>query len=120
RAILRVEPGPRFRLATATIDWIGAAPDAVAAKAAVSAISLSTGTPGRAADILAAEGRAIAELEKRGYADAEVRPREVVVDHAGATVKPTFRIASGALVRLGSVRSVGKDPTQVAWLGLLA
>jgi translocation and assembly module TamA len=120
RAILRVEPGPRFRLVTATIDWVGAAPDPVATKAAVAAVGLNAGDPGRAADILAAEGRAIAELEKRGYADAEVRPREVVVDHAKATVKPTFRIASGALVRLGPVRSIGKDPTRVAWLGPLA
>jgi len=120
RALVKVTPGQRFHLVAATIDWAAPQPDAAAEAAALAALKLSPGAPGRAADIVGAEGRAIATLEKRGFADAAIHPREIVVDHADQTVKPTFHIAAGDRVRLGSVRlmskSRGKAGVQQRWL----
>ncbi len=120
RPVIRVTPGPRFRLADAAIDWNGAAPDPVAQAATLKALDLKAGAPGRAADILAAEGRAIAGLQKLGYADARLAPRQVVVDHADDTVRPTLRLASGPRVRLGAARLVSKGLTRSRWAESLA
>jgi translocation and assembly module TamA len=108
-AIVRITPGPRSTLGPSQIVWDGAAPDAVAAAAAQTALDLKVGAPGRTADVVAAEGRVAAVLRNRGYADATVRPRHVVVDHADHTLQPTFHFASGSLVRLGEVKVVGKS-----------
>ncbi len=120
RAVVRVTAGPRFRIRVASIVWIGPAPDAKARAAALVALRLTPGAPGRAADILAAEGRAIAGLRKLGYADAAIRPREVIVDHADLSVTPTLRVSAGAPVRLGAVVTVGRSRTRPAWVARLA
>jgi translocation and assembly module TamA len=75
------------------------------------------GEPGRAGPIVEAEGRAVASLQARGYADAKVEPREVVVDHADSSVRPTFKIAAGELVRLNGIdfEQIGRtDPSGCA------
>ncbi len=120
RAVVTVTAGPRFRLAAASIGWVGAAPDAKALAAAAEALKLNAGAPGRAADILAAEGRAVAALRKLGYADAAIRPREVIVDHADHTVRPTLHISAGARARLGAVVVHGRGRTRKAWAARLA
>lgn len=116
RAAVRVTPGPRFHLAPASVDWVGAAPNARAMAAAAAALRLSPGGPGRAADILGAEGRVVAALRKLGYADIEIRPREVIVDHADHTVTPRLAFAAGGPARLGAIRPKGTDRTRPAWL----
>ena len=120
RPVVRVTPGTRFRLAAPSIDWSPPEPDGPARAAALAALKLTVGGPGRAADIVGAEGRAVAALEKLGYADAALKPREVVVDHADDTVKPAFRIAAGDRVRLGAVRLMGKGRVNARWLAGLA
>ena len=70
--------------------------------------------------MIAAEGRIVAALQKRGYADAAAETREVVVDHADHAMHPTYRIRAGAKVRLGAVVLQGKGRTQSRWIGRLA
>lgn len=120
RASVTVTSGPRFLLAAPTIQWIGAAPATGAVRRAEQAMALKVGAPGRAADILGAEARVVVTLSKLGYADAEAEPREVVVDHAERTVRPTFRIASGQVARLGEVRVEGKGRTKPGFVRSLA
>ena len=59
---VRVEPHRRFHFAGARILWQRAAPDSAAAAAAERALKLADGAPGRAADVAAAEGRAVVLL----------------------------------------------------------
>ena len=119
-AIVNVTPGRRFELAEVQVLWVEPAPDAEADRAVRGEIGLTPGQPGRAADVISAEGRIIAGLTRRGYADAEARPRRVVVDHAVFTVQPTFNIASGPLVRLDGVRLETRGPTNPDWVAGLA
>ncbi len=98
--LVTIAPGPLFTLKAPVIAWQGTPPDAATDAAAAGAISLKTGAPGRAVDVIAAEGRVLAAIQHRGYADAEAQPREVAVDHADRSVQPTYHIASGPLVRL--------------------
>lgn len=119
-AIIDVMPGPRFLLVEPAIQWIAPEPAAEAATAVRGEIGLKAGDPGRAVDVIAAEGRIIAGLTRRGYADAAAQPRRVVVDHAAYTVAPTYRIASGRLVTLDGVRVETAGPTNPDWVAGLA
>jgi translocation and assembly module TamA len=112
--------GPRTRISAVKIVYSDAAPDAVTARAALSAMSLKPGDPGRSADVIAAEGRIVAALEQRGYADATAEPRQVVVDHADNSMSPEFHIKAGEMVRLGPVELEGKGRTRTRWLDRLA
>jgi translocation and assembly module TamA len=119
QSVVRVTAGPRFTLAVPDISWVGDAPLRIAQLAGKSAIGLTIGGPGRAADVLNAEGRVAAAVEKRGYADAKVQPREVTVDHLPHTVQPTFRIDAGPLVRMDGIKLNTAGRTHAAWVNSL-
>ena len=70
--------------------------------------------------VIAAEGRIVAAVEKRGYADAATQPRQVIVDHADQSLRPTFRIAAGAPVKLGAVEVEGHGRSRIGWVARLA
>lgn len=115
-AIVQVTPGRRFVLGQTTINWNAPAPDAQTSAAVIEDIRLKPGEPGRAANILEAEGRIVADLSRRGYADAAALPRRVVVDHATHLVQPGFNIASGELVRLNGIQLRTRGPSKESWV----
>lgn len=119
-AVVTVTPGRRFELSETKVNWVAPVPEPAAQSAATADIGLKPGDPGRAADILDAEGRIVANLTREGYADAKAEPRRVVVDHAAFTVQPNFNIASGALVRLDGVLVRTQGPTNPDWVANLA
>ncbi|MNK18400.1 Translocation and assembly module TamA precursor [compost metagenome] len=119
-AIVTVMPGRRFMLDETRVNWIAPVPDAVTQQVVTKDMDLAPGDPGRAADVLAAEGRIVAGLSREGYADAKAEPRRVVVDHATFTVQPNFNIASGALVRLDGLQVRTRGPTNPDWVAGLA
>jgi translocation and assembly module TamA len=118
--IVRVDPGPRFTFDDPEIEWIATAPDARSQAAGEQIMGLTIGGPGRAAEVLGAEGRIIAALHQRGYADAEAGERRVTVDHATKVVQPTFVISAGDLVRLDGVVLETPGRTNLAWVSRLA
>ena len=115
-AIIDIQPGQRFLLTEPTILWVDPSPDPETGAAVTGEIGLTAGEPGRAVDVIAAEGRIVAGLTRRGYADASTRPRRVVVDHETFTVDPEFHIQAGRLVRLDGVRLETRGPTNPAWV----
>jgi translocation and assembly module TamA len=119
-AVLKINPGPQFTYQAPAVAFSGATPGSAAATAAQNALKLDVGEPGRAAPIVAAEGRVVAALNQEGYADAKAEPREVVVDHADSSVRPTFRIAAGELVRLNGIDFEQIGRTNPEWLRGLA
>lgn len=119
-AIVNVTPGRRFVLTDPRVQWIAPAPDAESEAVALHEVVVKPDQAGRAGDVIAAEGRVVAALTRRGYADAAAQPRRVVVDHATFTVQPNYRISSGDLVRLDGVRLETRGPTNPAWVTGLA
>jgi translocation and assembly module TamA len=119
-AIVDIQPGQRFLLTEPTVLWTDPAPDPETGQAVTAEIGLTPGDPGRAVDVIAAEGRIVAGLTRRGYADAKTEPRRVVVDHETFTVDPEFHIQAGRLVRLDGVRLETRGPTNPAWVTGLA
>lgn len=120
RPIVQIDPGPRFHLGTPVLDWTGRPPNGDTQTAASKALALTPGAPGRAVDVIAAEGRVIAAVQKRGYADAAAQPRDVVVDHADTSVTPTYHIAAGPLVHLEGLDIAPGSRTNPAWVRHLA
>jgi translocation and assembly module TamA len=116
QAFITVNPGPPSRLAQPKIAWVGPAPDAATIVAAEKAIHLRTGEPGRAAEVVAAEGRIVAAVQRTGYADAVAMTREVVVDHADRTMRPTYKIKSGEKVRFDGVKLISRGRTKGRWV----
>jgi translocation and assembly module TamA len=119
-AIVDVTPGPRFILSAPDIHWAEPSPDRDVAASVSEEIKLGSGQPGRAVEVIAAEGRIVAGLTRRGYADARADPRRVVVDHQARTVHPTYNIVSGQLVRLDGVRLETRGSTNPNWVAGLA
>jgi translocation and assembly module TamA len=87
---------------------------------ATNAMRLMRGSPGRAEEVLSAEGRIIAVLQLHGYADAIAKPREVVADFADYSLRATYNIAAGPRVLLGPVQLSTKGRTNAAWVAGLA
>jgi translocation and assembly module TamA len=119
-AIVSVDPGRRFVLTDPAIQWDAPEPAPDVTGTALAETALTPGDPGRAAEVIAAEGRIIASLTRQGYPDAAVQPRRVLVDHAAFTVSPTYRIAAGPLVRLDGVLMETAGPTNPDWVASLA
>ena len=88
-------------------------PTAAAARAAV---ALKPGAPGRAVDVIAAEGRVIAVLQEHGYADAAAEPRVVTVDHADTSLAAVYHVAAGAVVRMDGLQLDHVGRTSRRWL----
>lgn len=119
-SVVKVTPGPRFTIADPEVAWDGPPPTAKAQLAGKAAIGLELGGPGRAADVLAAQGRVVAAVQKRGYADAKADPSPAVVDHDPRTVQPTFHIDAGPLVKLDGVNLAPGGRTNPRWVSSLA
>lgn len=119
-AVVRITPGPRFTIADPHIDWIAPPPAEAVQMSGEAVMGLAIGGPGRAADVVGAEGRIVAAVQKRGYADASPQPREVIVDHADQTVRPTYKIVAGELVRLDGLKVVTEGRSRLPWLARLA
>ena len=119
-AFVAIITGPVSKIAAPAIAWVGDPPDADTKSAADVAMALKPGTPGQAEVVIAAEGRIVGAVEKRGYADAATRPREVIVDHADQTVQPTFNILAGPLVKMGGLKVDTKGRTNPKWVAGLA
>lgn len=118
--VLKIDPGPRFKIGQPGVDWGGAAPDEAAKTAALEAMDLKPGQPGRAADVVSAGGRIVTALKARGYADAKAEEPKVVADFATHTLTPTYQITSGEIVRLDGTRLVTKGRTRRKWVQRLA
>ena len=122
RAVVTIETGPQFKIAVPLITWLGTPPPDDIQHAAETAMGLEEGAPGQNADLLAAQGRIVAAVQQRGYADAasDGNQPEIIVDHDSRSVIPEFKMVAGPLVRLGGIdlRTDGRtNPVWVRQLG---
>jgi translocation and assembly module TamA len=116
RAIIKVSPGPRFRIIRPQIDWAEPPPAAAVQAAGSLAMALRRGAAGRAQEVLAAEGRILSAIQQRGHADAIILPRVVTVDHAASSLQPTFHLEAGPLVTLDGIELSYEGRTRTDWI----
>ena len=121
QGVIKVTIGPRTKFGQININWLKDPPDEDSIKASFDALDLKRGAAARAADVLAGQGRVIATLEGRGYADASPEEPDVVVDHADNTMNPTFQIEPGRLVHMDGLVFTGpKGRTDIRFVKKLA
>ena len=113
---IKVELGPRTTIKSAEVAFEGPLPDAATMAAARAALALKPNAPGRAVDVIAAEGRVIAVLQEHGYADAAAQPRVVTVDHADTSLVAVYHVAAGAVVRMDGLQLDHVGRTSRRWL----
>jgi translocation and assembly module TamA len=113
RAVLKINPGPRFSFAEPTVTFAADRPPPAALAALLRAIArhVSDGAPARSDAVRAAELDALAALRAAGFADAATLPRVATVDHATTKMTLTFKfdIATAAPVRLGALQIAPAD-----------
>lgn len=114
--VIRVTTGPQFTVSEPAIEWLTPEPAADVVQEALAVLDLDAGDAGRAADVIAAEGRVVARLSQLGYPDAVAGQRRVIVDHAASTLNPTFRIGAGQAVRLDGVILGSPGRTNRRWV----
>lgn len=108
--------GPRFQISEPRIEWVDPAPAEAIQALGRRSLGLESGQPGRAIDVVSAEARVLSAIQKEGYADAFIAPRDVIVDHADKTLRPTYRISSGGPVKLDGVKVETEGRTRSDWL----
>jgi translocation and assembly module TamA len=109
-ARLIIAPGARFRFAPPLITFTDSPPDSQTGAAAQDALApVHEGEAARAAAVLEAERSILSVLQARGYADATIGERRVVVDHATSNVSVELRFGAGAPVRMGGIRAAPDD-----------
>ena len=116
QAVVRVKLGRRTTISSTQVLFDGTPPEPAARVGAEAAGFIDKGSPGRTAEVLATEGRVIAQLQSLGYADAKADPRQVYVDHADASMRPVFHIDSGAIVKMDGLKLDGVGRTNPAWI----
>lgn len=114
--VVKIEVGPRTKLAEPEIDWTGNPPDAETQAKILKVMALTPGKPARAADVIAAEGRLVDAAKERGFADAKAADRAVTVEHLDQTMHVVFKITTGPVVKLGAVKLESKGRTKRGWL----
>jgi len=117
---IEVRTGPRFKVADPRIEWIEPEPVAAIQALGRGELKLEPGQPARAIDVVSAEARVLSAIQKEGYADAFIAPREVIVDHADQTLRPTYRISAGRPVSLAALKVETSGRTRPDWLAALA
>lgn len=101
--LVKIEPGPRFRLAEIDIDT-GEHQISEAAQTALNSVrTLKSGDDARPDLIFAEEAGLIAALKASGYADAKANERQVIGDRTAGTLQVRYRLDPGPRIRLGEV-----------------
>jgi len=110
RALIVVEPGPRFTFGDIAFDYSRPLHDPAIAARVEREPGIRAGAPALAETVLAAEGQAVARLREAGYPDARAGDRRAIVDHADREMDVTFRLQTGRPARYGDVVLCGDCP----------
>lgn len=97
---INIELGPLFKLGQ--IEITGTAP-----KSAQFWLGLSTGSPARAAEVLAAGGTLLDRLRDEGYALAKVDEPIAKLDMDNHTLNVSFQVQAGRLTKMGNISVSG-------------
>lgn len=108
-----VVPGPRYTLRGFAIAYEKSPPEA-AAQPSLGDIGIKLGMPARAPDVRAAERKAVAVLQDRGYPFAKSAGLKATVDHTTHAMTVNLAVDAGPRatfgpLRIGALKSVKED-----------
>ncbi|WP_418152333.1 autotransporter assembly complex family protein [Litorimonas sp. RW-G-Af-16] len=115
---LTINSGPQFLFSEISVKYADTSPSI--AEDIRRAIVLKPQDAAIAANVVAAELRAVNLLRSKGYPEAKALPREAVVDHATQTMRVTYRISAGPLTRFGEIEQSGTAYIAKTWPKMVA
>lgn len=102
--MIRVEPGPQFRIGRVRISFGDAdLPDEVR-QALSGEMQLVTGDVALPADVISQESALLGALQQHGYAEARAAQRTTVGDREAGTLSITYNLRPGPRIAFGEVR----------------
>jgi translocation and assembly module TamA len=115
KAFVRVDPGKRFTVSAAGIDYAETdmVPDMGAFAEKLAALE---GQPVIAEAVISLEREIVTDLKAAGYAYVEAAPRNILGDRSAGTVEITYNIALGPKVVFGEVQFSGDIRTKTSYL----
>ncbi len=111
-----IAPGPRYRITM--VDLVDARDGRPRPPVPIDRadLGIASGDPARAAAILAAGDRLIAQMADQGHPFADVPVRQVFVDHASQTVELAYALEPGPMAAAGPLRITGTQAIRPAFL----
>jgi len=116
--VLVIKTGPIFEFSDISLSYDGEIPDVD--KAVFSEVKLSSGTPAIAAQVVAAELRAVNYLRANGYPEAVARPSKPIVNHVTKTMQVKFVIFAGSKTHFGEIKQTGTANIVKSWPRMIA
>jgi len=113
KPVLVITPGPQFTFSDVAVSYEDNAPD-VEAEVNETAV-IPAGKPAIAADVVAAELRAVNYLRAHGYPETMTTPRKAVVDHDTKTMSVTYNLKVGDKTRFGEIEQTGSAYLVKSW-----
>ena len=114
--VLTLSPGPQYVIGEAEVAFETEIAEGEEARAQ---LDLPSGSPAKAARVVAAGLRVTNWLEQHGYPEASNGDRRVVVDHDDDDLNVTYPIAPGPRVRFGEVRLTGDAKIGPGWVRMV-
>jgi len=113
---ITLDPGPRFRLLAFNARMDAAAGTPEPKPVPLDQLGIAIGQPARAQSVVDAQAALLRVLAEQGYPLAKVQERDVVVDHAAATMRVDLVVSSGPLAKFGSVSVSGLERVDEGWV----
>ena len=110
KVVIKVDPGPRYKLAHCKITYLSPAPKL--APQTCADIGLRDGRPAQAQPIIDATQKLITGLQNHGRPAAAVKDRVAVVNHATKLMRLNFKTDPGKAATFGAVQIDGAKNTQ--------
>jgi translocation and assembly module TamA len=114
QAIFQVQAGPAFTLASPHLRRADPTAGLAFVLPKSVAIGLKTGEPYRAAAVIQAKERLVAEAGRRGFPFARAWEEEVIADHDTDTVRLTLVVDPGPRARFGPITVTGLQALEAA------
>ena len=116
--VLVITPGLQYTYSDVKIVYHDTAPD-IENKVS-EALVIKSGKPAIAADVVAAELRAVTYLRAHGYPETASLPRKAVVDHAAKTMRIEYKLRVGDKTRFGAVETTGSAYLAQSWPNMIS
>lgn len=111
-----VAPGPRFALEAFNVRLDHAADQPTPEPVPIADLGLAIGEPARAETVVRAQARLLRALAEQGFPLAQVRERQVVVDHAAQSMRVELVVPAGPLCAFGPAAIGGLERLDPGWV----
>lgn len=116
KVVLQIETGAAYSLSEASVDYTREVDEDIPVPRAAEELGIELGARARAPRVLQAQRDLLRLLGERGYPDASVVDRRVVVDHDEETLSVRWRVDPGSFQRFGALRVEGLETVDADYI----